>query len=50
MAVVLITAIKKFQGLAGDVKPTDAPAGSEFYETDTGSTYIFNGSSWVLKG
>jgi hypothetical protein len=51
MAVKLIASIKRYLGLSGDSKPTaDTPVGSTFYETDTGSTYIFDGSSWILRG
>jgi hypothetical protein len=51
MAVKLITSTNRYQGLSGDSKPTTGvPAGSTFYELDTGNTYIFDGSSWVLKG
>lgn len=45
---VLITVIKRFQGLHADVKPTDAPAGSTFYEIDTGDWFVWDaeGESW----
>jgi len=39
-----------YLGLAGDAKPTAGIlAGTQFYETDTGATYIYTGSAWVLK-
>lgn len=51
MAIKLISAFKRYIGLSGDSKPTDdTPVGSTFYETDTGNTYIFDGSSWILRG
>lgn len=50
MAYELIGIIKKYVGLSTDVKPAaDAPKGSEFYEYDTGLTYIYNGVSWSVK-
>lgn len=49
MAVTLIVNIKRFLGVSGDVKPTDVPAGSLFYETDTSDNYVFDGSSWVIR-
>lgn len=49
MAVELITANKHFVGLAADTKPTDAAAGSTFFESDTGLTYIWYSSAWVVK-
>jgi hypothetical protein len=42
--------IHKFTGLSGDTKPTPAPCGSEFFETDTQSTYIcYDGVNWTVK-
>ena len=50
MAVQLIATIHKYIGAAADVKPTtNVPVGSEFYEYDTGKTYIYNGSAWSEK-
>lgn len=50
MAVNFVVTIKKYVGLAADVKPTtEVPPGSEFYEYDTGLTYIYNGSAWSIK-
>lgn len=43
---VLITTIHRYQGLNADVKPTDAPAGSTFYEVDTGDWFVWDGDSW----
>jgi hypothetical protein len=36
------------QGLFADTKPTTYPAGSTFLETDTGATYTYSGSTWLL--
>lgn len=49
MTVALITSIKTFVGVSGDTKPTDAPAGSTFYETNTRTTHIYNGTAWNAK-
>lgn len=46
MAVVLISNYDRFVGLATDTKPTDSPAGSTFYETDTGATHVYDGAAW----
>ncbi len=48
MAVVLITNVKKYIGLSTDTKPTNGlKIGSEFYETDTGQNWFWEGSNWV---
>lgn len=46
---VLVTTIKRYQGLNADDKPTDAPAGSTFYEIDTGDWFVWDseGEAWV---
>ena len=52
MTVVRVTTIYRFVGLSSDTKPASGvPAGSEFYETDTGATYLTpdGGTTWVLK-
>lgn len=49
MTVVLITTVKTFVGVSGDTKPTDAPAGSTFYETDTRAAHVYDGSAWQLR-
>lgn len=51
MAVQLVTTIQKFIGASGDTKPTDAsiPIGSEFYESDTFKTYVYDGTDWHAK-
>lgn len=36
-------------GLSTDTKPTTYPTNSIFIETDSGSIYVYNGTSWVLK-
>jgi hypothetical protein len=36
------------QGLSSDTKPTNVPAGSRFYETDTFDDYKFDGANWAL--
>ncbi len=48
MTVNLVTTIHRYIGLHADVKPTDAPAGSTFYETDTEDTYVWDLSSWTV--
>lgn len=50
MTVILIDKPEKFTGLSTDSKPTpnERGSGSEFFETDTGITYIWNGSTWKL--
>lgn len=47
MTVVLLASIKSFLGLSTDTKPTDVPAGSRFYETDTQLGLIFDGRIYV---
>jgi hypothetical protein len=38
----------QYVGLSSDTKPTlSILVGTQFYETDTGNTYIFTGSTWV---
>ena len=46
MAVVLLAEIARFVGLSTDTKPTGEPAGSTFYETDTGARYVWDGAAW----
>lgn len=36
-------------GLSTDIKPTSARDNDEFYEIDTGDTYIWHKTSWVRK-
>ena len=49
MTVVITTAIQRWVGVSGDTKPVSPPAGSTFYETDTGATYIYDGAAWQLR-
>ena len=50
MALTLITTVSQYIGLSGDTKPASPPAGSTFFETDTGARYIFDGTNWVNVG
>jgi hypothetical protein len=45
MAITVIRVASNYVGLSTDTKPT-APAGSRFYETDTGHLYVSDGSAW----
>ena len=39
-----------YVGTSAETKPaSEVEPGNEFYETDTGRTYIYDGSAWVLK-
>ena len=49
MTVVLVMTIRNFVGVSGDTKPTDAPAGSTFYETDTRTSHVYDGTAWQLR-
>lgn len=47
MAVVRITTPHHYVGVAADAKPAeDVPAGSRFWERDTGLEFIFDGAAW----
>jgi len=49
MAVKQIAGAQRFIGLSSDTKPT-APVGSEFYEYDTGLTYVtYDGANWTAR-
>ena len=37
----------RYLGLSTDTKPTNVQVGTILYETDTGKTFIYSGSSWV---
>ncbi len=52
MTVVLTATIQSWIGLSSDSKPTSPPAGSTFYETDSGATYVYDGAAWqfLLRG
>lgn len=39
---------REFYGNSSEAKPTNVDKGSTFYEFDTGTAYIFTGSSWVV--
>lgn len=47
MTVQMVAAIQNFQGLAADTKPTAAPVGSTFHETDTGRRFVWDRASWL---
>lgn len=52
MAVVLVTVISRYMGTAAEraaMDTTGVRTGSEFFESDTGLTYIFNGATWTKK-
>ena len=49
MTVVLTAITPRYIGVSGDSKPTSRPAGSTFYETDTGATYVYDGTAWQLR-
>ncbi len=40
--------LPKFFGLSTDTKPSKAPIGATFYETDTGVRYVWTGGAWVV--
>jgi hypothetical protein len=46
MTVTLLNEISRYQGVSGDVKPTDVLTGSTFYEVDTGDWFVWDGDSW----
>ena len=47
---VRITTTQRFQGLSSDTKSTTGiRTGSTWYETDTGLTWIFNGTAWAVR-
>ncbi len=55
MTILPRTFICKYIGLSTDTKPQpnprvaiSLPTGSEFYETDTFNTYMWDGTNWVL--
>ena len=50
MTVVRTTTIHTYLGLNADTKPTtNVPAGSRFWETDTGDWYQYDGSAWTVE-
>jgi hypothetical protein len=50
MSITTISNVNHYVGESGDSKPTTGvPAGSRFFESDTGDTYLFDGgSTWFL--
>ena len=47
MTVLMVTTIKRYQGLSSDIKPeADTPEGSTYHEIDTGYEYVFHDSMW----
>lgn len=48
MTVAKITTLNNYTGVAADTKPTasDVVVGSRFVETDTGMSFIYDGSAW----
>lgn len=50
MTVALIDNPQKWVGTSGDTKPSsDIGVYSEFYEYDTGNTFVWNGTAWKEK-
>lgn len=53
MAATLVTIIKKFIGTATEragLSTADLPVGSEYFENDTGQTYVLGpAGTWVVK-
>jgi len=47
--IQLLSTIKRFLGESGDIKPTDCPPASTFFEKDTGNLMIFQDGKWSLK-
>lgn len=47
MTVSLVTTIQRWIGLSTDTKPTSAPEGSTFFETNTGQGWVWDESNWV---
>lgn len=37
----------EYIGESADVKPTNVPVGSIFFESDTKKFFIWNGSAWI---
>ena len=48
VTVALIASIDRYLGLSSDTKPSAPAVGSTFYETDSGETYVYNGSAWTV--
>lgn len=45
MTIVYLAA-NEITGTSSDTKPTTVPTFSEFIETDTRTSYLFNGTTW----
>lgn len=47
MTVTRVATPHEYVGVSGDTKPTDGvPAGSRFFERDTGFEFIWDGTAW----
>lgn len=47
MTVTRVTTPHEYTGVEGDSKPTEGvPAGSRFFERDTGLWYVYDGIAW----
>lgn len=47
MTVKRLALVHKYSGASGDTKPTGVPAGSTFFEENTGKGYEYTGAAWV---
>lgn len=47
---IVWTSGTSMSGVSGDTKPTTVPTNTQFFETDTGLTFNFNGSTWDQLG
>jgi len=48
--MTLVYKAARIEGLSGDTKPTNVQTNRQFFETDTGLTFNFNGSTWDQVG
>jgi hypothetical protein len=39
----------RYIGSSTETKPTNESGGVQFYEYDTGQTYVWNGTAWVIR-
>ena len=46
MTVYRETVIHVYGGTSDDAKPDDCPPGSRFYEFDTTTLFLFDGTDW----
>lgn len=44
--MTIVYTAAQIQGLAADTKPTDVQTNRKFFETDTGDSFNFNGTTW----